>query len=65
MEDFCKICGKKLKTDEIAMNKKLISREIESFMCLSCLAKEFKVSEEKLKEKIAYFKKIGCTLFFT
>ena len=64
MEDFCKNCGRKLRTDEIAMNKKMISRELESFMCISCLAKEFKVKEDKLKEKIAYFKKIGCTLFF-
>ena len=58
------VCGRKLRTDEIAMHKKIISRESESFMCLSCLSKHFKVPEEKLREKIAYFKKIGCTLFF-
>ena len=64
MENLCKICGSKLKNDEIALNKKLIHPELESFMCLSCLSKQFKVDEEKLKEKIAHFKRIGCTLFY-
>ena len=64
MENYCKKCGRKLKNDEIALNKKLIHPELDSFLCLSCLAKHFKVEEEKLKDKIAFFKKIGCTLFY-
>ncbi len=64
MENSCKKCGRKLKNDEIALNKKLIHPELESFLCLTCLAEHFKVDEEKLKEKIAFFKRIGCTLFY-
>lgn len=64
MENYCKKCGRKLKNDEIALNKKLIHTELDSFLCLSCLAEHFKVEEEKLKDKIAFFKKIGCTLFY-
>ena len=62
--ELCRNCGKKLRTDEKALYKKIISRECESFLCLGCLSKELGVSEEALREKIAYFKKIGCTLFF-
>lgn len=64
MKDYCKQCGRKLKNDEIALNKKLIHPELESFLCLTCLSECFKLDEEKLNEKIAYFKRIGCTLFY-
>jgi len=64
MKDYCKQCGRKLKNDEIALNKKLIHPELESFLCLTCLSERFKLDEEKLNEKIAYFKRIGCTLFY-
>ena len=32
-------------------------------MCIACLAKELKVPEKLIYEKIEYFKKQGCTLF--
>lgn len=33
------------------------------FYCLKCLAERFDVTEERLIEKIAEFKKNGCMLF--
>lgn len=63
-EDTCKECGRPLKRDEIALTKKLVNRGATEFMCLTCLAEHFRVSEERLKEKIQHFKDSGCTLFF-
>ena len=59
----CTACGRELTPDEIALTKKLVSRGAESFLCLSCLAKKFAVSEELLREKIDQFRQMGCTLF--
>lgn len=63
-EETCMKCGRKLIRDEIALTKRLINRGATEFMCLTCLAERFKVSEERLKEKIEHFKESGCTLFF-
>ena len=59
----CVFCGKILKPDEIALTKKLINRGAKDYLCLKCLAGRFDVSEETLLEKIAEFRKMGCTLF--
>ncbi len=59
----CYTCGKELTHDEIGLHKKLMGRGSEQFMCILCLAKEFKVSEDLLREKIKEFKEMGCTLF--
>ncbi len=61
--ESCINCARALTGDEIALTKKLINRGSTSFLCLSCLAKEFGVSEELLKEKIEQFRAMGCTLF--
>ncbi len=61
--DTCNQCARELTHDEIALTKKLINRGSTSFLCLSCLAKEFCVSEELLLEKIQQFRLMGCTLF--
>lgn len=63
-EDTCVNCGRKLVRDEIALTRKLINRGASEFMCLTCLAARFNVSEDLLLEKIEHFKKQGCTLFF-
>ena len=63
-EETCMNCGRKLKRDDIALTKKLLNRGATEFMCLTCLAEHFKVSEERLEEKIQHFKDSGCTLFF-
>lgn len=60
---LCAGCGRPLTKDEIALTKKLVNRGAESFLCLSCLAEKFGVSEELLMEKIVQFRQMGCTLF--
>lgn len=59
----CIRCGKHLTFNDIGAHKKFINRGSTEFMCKSCLAKEFKVDEALIDEKIEYFKKQGCTLF--
>ena len=63
-EDNCMNCNRPLEHDEIALTRKLINRGATEFMCLTCLAARFNVSEDILEEKIEHFKKQGCTLFF-
>ncbi len=61
--ETCTHCGAPLTSDEIGLTKKLVNRGATSFYCIHCLAKEFSVSEELLKEKIVQFRAMGCTLF--
>ncbi len=60
----CAYCDKeKLSKNEIGLNKKLIHRQIERMMCLTCMAAYFETTEEDLKEMIERFKRQGCALF--
>ena len=59
----CFECGRRLTGDEIAVYRKLVDRMAEKFLCKSCLAAYFEVSEEKIDKKIEQFKRIGCLLF--
>lgn len=59
----CIHCGRPLTDDEIALHKRLINRGAEHFLCLSCLAEYFRCTEEMLRDKIDYFRSIGCLLF--
>ena len=59
----CKGCGGELAAIDIALTKKLINRGCETFLCIDCLAKHFKVSREMLLDKAEQFKKQGCLLF--
>ncbi|MBQ3488980.1 MAG: hypothetical protein IJA86_00130 [Clostridia bacterium] len=61
--ETCKQCHKPLKSDEIAIYRRLIHREAEEFLCKECLARFLGVPTEVIDARIAYFKKIGCTLF--
>ena len=61
--NVCMKCGRELTSTEIALHRKLVNRGAAEFMCISCLAEHFKVSEEALREKAEYFKRSGCTLF--
>ncbi len=49
--------------DEIAVTKKLINRGTASFYCVDCLAAYFAVTPADIRERIAYFRAAGCTLF--
>lgn len=59
----CIKCGASVSQNEIGLTKKLISRDIREYYCLSCLAEKFDVTEARLIEKIEQFKKNGCMLF--
>lgn len=60
----CAYCVRKdLTKDEIALNRKIIHRQIERMMCLTCMAAFFETDEETLKESIERFKCQGCALF--
>ena len=60
----CAYCGREALTrDEIGLNKKIIHRQIERMMCLTCMAGYFETTEEELQEKIEEFKRRGCSLF--
>lgn len=60
----CAYCDKeKLSKNEIGLNKKLIHRQIERMMCLTCMAEYFEISEEHLREIIERYKMQGCSLF--
>lgn len=59
----CFQCERKLTGDEISVYRKLVNREAVSFLCKSCLADYFGVSEAKIDEKIRQFKRNGCLLF--
>lgn len=63
MEIQCKECGSILESDEIAIYRRIVNRNASDFLCVTCLAKEFSVSEELVRKKIVHFKEMGCTLF--
>ncbi len=60
---LCEHCGKLLEHDEIAIYRKLVNRAAKQFLCIPCLAAYFRVSETLVREKIAQFREMGCTLF--
>ena len=61
---ICAYCNKeKLSKNDIGLNKKLIHRQIERMMCLTCMAEYLETTEEELKELIELFKREGCALF--
>lgn len=62
-ETTCIKCGAKLTPNDIGLHRKLINRGAMEFMCIRCLAKKFKVTVERLEQKIEEFREWGCTLF--
>ena len=59
----CRDCGAPLVPDEVALSRKLTGAENGQFRCLSCLAVFFGCSTDRLREKIAQFRRQGCLLF--
>ncbi len=61
--EYCRRCRKTLSADEVAMTKKLVNRGTTVYYCMDCLAEMFDVERKDIEEKIAYYKRSGCTLF--
>ncbi|HIW73680.1 MAG TPA: hypothetical protein H9684_05110 [Firmicutes bacterium] len=62
-ENLCRECGKPLTGDEIAIYKRMVNRGADSFLCIPCLSRFFKVDEARVREKVEHFRRQGCTLF--
>lgn len=60
---MCRKCGRELEKDWIALNKKLLGRKLQEFLCLSCLAQSLDCTEEDLEDIIEQCKEDGCNLF--
>ena len=53
-----------MRSDEIALFRKLICREAETYLCIECLASDLSSTTERLRELITYFRtKQRCCLF--
>ena len=61
--NICDSCGIKIKKDYIALNKKLLGRNIYKYLCLNCLGDFLGCTVEDLLVKIDEFKEQGCVLF--
>ena len=59
----CRRCGRTLTRDEAAATARLIDRGTKDFYCTDCLADRFRVEPRVIREKIAQFREMGCTLF--
>ena len=60
----CKICNKKVnKKDEIAMNLKLLGRNINTYLCKKHLMEFLDIDKEQWDRYIKEFKESGCSLF--
>ena len=62
-ERVCACCGRELVSDEVGASRKFLDVNRLGCFCLSCLAEEIGSTEEKLKERIAYYKQMGCSYF--
>ena len=52
-----------LRKDIIALNRKLVDRDMTSYYCIDCLCELLDTTYEDLNIKIEQFKEEGCTLF--
>ena len=61
----CTRCGRMLKSDDVALYRKLRDRTapISVCCCRYCLAAHFHCTPTLMEEKIRQFKENGCTLF--
>ncbi|MCI6004432.1 MAG: hypothetical protein SOY73_16880 [Blautia sp.] len=61
-EHQCSKCAAPLTSDEIALFKKLVSREAEKFLCLDCFAAELSTTREKLEDLIEHLYQMGTCI---
>jgi len=63
-KNYCSFCNTEiLEKDIIALNRKLLGRNIKRKLCITCLADYLSCTKEDLRVKIEEFKEQGCTLF--
>lgn len=63
-DHLCMKCGAGLKSDEIALHRKLFSRAAKEYLCLDCQAAYLKVDRESLEKVIEQYHRSGtCVLF--
>ena len=61
--DICKTCGREVTRDEVGLTKKLINRGATEFLCMTCLAEKFDMTEAECQTLIDHFREAGCHLF--
>ncbi len=61
--DQCFKCQAPVSSNVAGLNKKIVHRSTQKFMCIDCLAKYFQVEKTDLLALIEKFKKAGCTFF--
>lgn len=60
----CSRCGVSLHSDEIALYRKLVYHCAKTFLCMDCLAEDFKVPRKWMEDLVAYYHRTGvCSLF--
>jgi len=65
----CRECERKIQDgiitakDAIALNKKLLGRQLILFFCADCLAEYLDVEKTELPDLVDRFKEQGCSLF--
>ena len=59
----CCKCNSPVDYNVIGLNKRLLGRGVQHFMCLHCLAAFFGTTESALQHKIDEFRDDGCPLF--
>jgi hypothetical protein len=61
----CHDCRKIIDNNEIALNLKLLGKQIGMFRCYHCLSYYLDCEAVKLKEMAEYYKSSGCIMFQT
>ncbi|MDR2755753.1 MAG: hypothetical protein LBC20_08615, partial [Planctomycetaceae bacterium] len=61
----CRLCGRSVDNDTIALNRKLIDRNLnkDEIVCLNCMAISLNRTVENLRTKIKQYRQEGCKLF--
>lgn len=59
----CYQCGAQLCKDDIALNLKLIHRDLSRFLCRTCLGDAMELSQDDLQALVERFREEGCSLF--
>lgn len=60
----CNQCKECLSNDEIAINIKLLGKQIATLRCYGCLSNILSCPEQELIKRTKYFKEMGCQLFY-